>query len=94
MAESKTKQPYEVLDFDIDAYRELEDGDVLASAYAAVTGPDEELVIEKTTFTADRAKVWLSGGTDKKRYLVTVYMPTRDGRLLEAEFTIHVKDKK
>lgn len=95
MAELKYKQPNEILDFDIDAYNELDDGDAILNVQASYEGPDRALVIEKANVIADtRIKIWTSGGTDGEKYLITIYMVTRAGRLLESEFTLSVRNLK
>lgn len=90
--ETKYKQPFEVLDFDIDASRYINDSDSIASASAIVTGADNLLVVEKVTFDGPIAKVWISGGANNVRYKVTVYIVSAQGRAVEAEFMMEVED--
>lgn len=88
------KQPFEVLDIDIDCTRVCGDDDSIASVVASYTGPDQALSIEAYTvpYSDQTVKVVTYLGTDRKRYKVTGYMVTTKGRLLEFEFTIAVKD--
>lgn len=89
---TKRKQPYEVLDFDIDFTKRMPDGDSLVAVQATVQGIDESLTVERTTFDGPIAKVYLAGGTSSVTYKVTVMVVTADGRALEYEFNIFVKD--
>lgn len=90
--ELKTKQPAEVTDFDVDFTKELADGDSLADIAAFYTGPDDALYLEKATPLDYRAKLWFSSGTDKATYKVTGYGVTVQGRVIEFEFQILVRD--
>jgi hypothetical protein len=92
MAEKKFKQPSEVLDFDIIADKRLTDDDSIVSAGATFSGPDSNLVIMRVTWSGTVAKVWLSGGTDGCTYKVTVEILTANGRQIESEFYVQVKD--
>lgn len=90
------KQPNEVLDYDIECVREMPEGDSIASVTAYITGPDEELFVE-TVGTVDYsptvAKIRLSGGTNLKKYKVTLLIITLDGLLIESEFNIRIRDE-
>lgn len=90
------KQPSEILDYDIECAREMAYGDAIESATGFITGPDDELFIEtigKVAYSDTVAKVRLSGGTNLKRYKVTLLIITRDGLLIESEFNIRIKDE-
>lgn len=87
---SFSKQPVEVLDYDVDCSEWLASDDVLASATAAVDGTG--LVIDSVLVSSPRVKVWLSGGTDGSSYKITVTITTDDGRIKQVEFRVRVKD--
>ena len=90
------KQPNEILDYDIECARQMAHGDSIESVTAYFTGPDEELFIETVgpvDYSPTIAKVRLSGGTNLKRYKVTLLIITRDGLLIESEFNIRIKDE-
>ncbi len=93
MAEVKQKQPFEILDYDLNFSRDL-DGDTIASVSAAYTGPDDGLEMEARTVDYDDEviKVITAYGTDKKRYKITVYVVTTGGRVIESEFILAIKD--
>ena len=89
------KQPREVKDYDITYTDWLVDGDTLFEITAEVeclTGNDTSLVVDKTEFTADRAKFWLSGGASGNRYKLTALADTNLGRRDESEIIVVVKD--
>lgn len=93
-----TKQPGEILDYDVSfveflALRE----DTIAQpipggAYSVSVDADPGITIEETSVTAGIVKVWLSGGTDGESYKVTVKVTTTGSREKHAEFTIKVKE--
>lgn len=90
--ERKTKQPREEEDFDIICTRRLGAGDSITGVTATYTGPDLALVIERVEWSDTVAKVWVSGGTDKKNYKITALITTALGRTLEGDFILIVKD--
>lgn len=56
-----TKDPDEVLDYDIDWSARLASGETIStSSWSVVSGT---VVIDSNSKTDDRTKVWLSGGT-------------------------------
>ena len=91
--EKKTKQPHEVLDFDFEAMRRMDDDDVITDASASVTGDDAALLLEAVTWTDTRVKVWLAAGNDLKNYKITVLITTFGGRVFEGEFVLFVKER-
>ncbi|VTU38255.1 hypothetical protein H4CHR_04378 [Variovorax sp. PBS-H4] len=90
------KQPRETWDYDIDYAGDMPVGDKVVSASASVvciTDPtDTALTKGSVTFTDLASKVWLSGGTDKHSYKITVFATTEGGRELEDEFILNVKE--
>lgn len=93
MADKKTKQSAEILDFDFIADKRLTNNDQIINVTAAFTGPDSALVIERTTWTTNVAKVWLSGGTNGVTYEVTATIYTFNGRKMEGQFMLLVRDQ-
>lgn len=91
------KQPAEVKDYDID-YAEWLDpmGDAIDEVTVSVvclTDPsDAALVVGPVEATSKKAKLWVSGGTDRQRYKVTVQVVTQGGRVDESELMFSVKD--
>jgi len=95
---TRTKQPGEEKDYDIDyapwllpmddSLDEIEDVVV-----ECITDPaDTSLVCLESALTATTCKLWMSGGTDGQRYKVTVQVRTVGGRLDESELVFKIKD--
>lgn len=88
-----TKQPAETLDYDIRCDKRMDASDVIVSVTASVSGPDNNLLIPRTTHYDDTiAKVYLEGGTNDATYKITLLVITLNGRTIETEFLVHVKD--
>lgn len=85
------KQPADVKDYDIDYSQWLVSGDAIATATAVVD--QAGLVVDSTFASTNKVKVWLSGGASGVKYKVTVTVSTDDGRVLQHEFVIKVKDR-
>lgn len=87
---SFTKQPVEVVDYDLDYTDWLTAGDNVASA--VVTVDIVGLTIDSVLINDPRVKIWISGGTDKITYKLTVTTTTDEGRVKQNEFKVKVKD--
>lgn len=87
---SYSKQPVEVLDYDIDYSQWLTAGDNVESVTVGIAPPG--LVLESTFINDPRVKLWLSGGENGARYKLTVTMTSADGRVKQDEFNLKVKD--
>ena len=85
-----TKQPGEKESYTIDYSDDLTDGDEVISATVVVTPTG--LVHSATDQRADSVRVWLSGGASGTKYKVEVTATTGDGRVLQDEFTVTVKE--
>lgn len=88
----KRKQPREIEDFDIICAKRMSDDDTITSVTASYSGPDQSLVIERCTWTDTVAKIWTSGGTDMVTYKITALIHTANGRLIEVDFHLEVRD--
>jgi len=86
----QTKQPKEVLDFDVEYADWIPSGDTLSSA--VITVDDAGLTIDSHSISGTIVKVWLSGGVHGVKYKVTVLTTTTDGRIEESEFFLKVKE--
>jgi hypothetical protein len=88
-----TKQPSEVLDYDIDAGDWLPEDDFIVSA--STTGA-AGITIDSTSILAGTdgrvVKVWLSGGTSGVTYKLETTVTTDDGRVKQSEWTVQVKE--
>lgn len=91
------KQPSEIKDYTI-SYADwlTEVGDSINNATVTVIcktdQSDTSLVVNSVHISPTSVTVWLSGGTDRRKYKVTVQASTVGGRLDESEFLIVVKD--
>lgn len=85
-----TKQPVDVLDYDVDYSEWLSDNDNVQSAEISVTPTG--LTVDSHFVNDPRVKINLSGGTDGVTYKVTVTATTIDGRIKQDEFKIKVKE--
>lgn len=87
-----TKQPAEVESYTIDYSDDLIDGDTISATTVVVSGNDAALLMQGKSADSTSLRIWLSGGTDRERYKVTATVTTSDGRVLQDEFLISVKD--
>ena len=85
-----TKQPVDVLDYDIDYSQWLTTGDNVESINVAVE--PSGLTVDNTFVNDPRVKIYLSGGTDGTTYKITVTTTTADGRVKQDEFKLKVKE--
>lgn len=91
------KQPDEVKDYDIDYSAWLAPMvDSISSTAVTINclnDPlDTTLICDSFSYSADRVKLWMSGGTANKKYKVTVDTTTIGGRLDESELIFSIKD--
>jgi len=73
-----TKDPAAVLDYKMDWSSWLDDGDTIISH--TVTSPDG-LSVDKSSIDDVSVIFWLSGGTDRREYPVSVQVGTAHGRV-------------
>ena len=84
------KQPAEKESYSIEYAEDLIDADSIESV--VVTVAPLGLVIVSSLVVGTRVKVLVSGGTDGAKYKVTATATTDDGRILQDEFFIKIKD--
>jgi hypothetical protein len=91
-----TKQPADVLDYDLDFSDWLTGTDVLTGVVATASGPEEsnpeDLQIQSASIVGQTAKIWISGGISGSTYKVTATISTSEGRVKQLEFKIRVRD--
>lgn len=90
------KQPSEILDYDIECAKDMSYGDSVASASVSISGPDDDLLVEAAgpvAYSDSVIKLRLSGGTNLKKYKVTLVIVTLNGLVVEGDFTIRIKDE-
>lgn len=84
-----SKNPADVLDYDVRFYRWLSEGDTVSEATATITG--DSAVIDEVEVAEQTVKVWISGGTVGETYHVTVTATTQQGRVKEVCFDLKIK---
>lgn len=90
-----TQQPAERLSYTFSYEDFLTDGDNVVTATAQVTATDGlavDLVADAVSVFDPRVKFWVRGGTAGRRYKVTIDVSTADGRELQDELIIRIKD--
>lgn len=103
MAIQFSKQPREVVDYDIDMteYFEPLGSDEIVSALIEVdpttspvleVGPGVHAEYDLVGSPAHTLKIWLGGGVDGTRYKVTAVITTADARVEEVEFFVKVRE--
>lgn len=96
-----TKQPVEVLDYDIDFSEFLSDGDTLVTigdppvpSPLNVTVSPSGLTLGLTVVRDSKViKQWVSGGTDGQKYKITITATSNAGRVVQVEFIVRVKEE-
>lgn len=100
-----SKQPNDVLDYDVDMADWFADipGDNISDIAVSVTSAIEEVptlvagpaphpAVVKLGTEPTRFKVWLGGGTDYTTYTVTCVVRTQADRVKEVEFNVKVRN--
>lgn len=85
-----TKQPADVEDYDVSYVDYLEARGDTGDIHTVVAEPGITVVL--STLVAGVVKVWLSGGTDKEDYKITVTLETTGGRTKQVEFVVRVRE--
>ena len=93
---SFTKQPGDILDYDVDYSAWLIEGDAVSASTVLIEllagqSPGTLAVSGKNNLTS-RVKLWLTGGANGDSYKVTVTMTSTEGRVKQDEFTMKVKE--
>src|SRR5438128_448924 len=90
-----TKQPNEIETYSISYNDDLTVNDNLTGSATVTVAPAGLVVDYSTVIDAPgdhRVRVKVSGGTSGVKYKVTVLVNTADGRRLEDEFYVKIKD--
>ena len=85
-----TKQPRETESYTVNYTDDLTEGDEII----AVTGNvlPEGIELMSVTHDGTTVRVWLRGGTVGVKYKVEIIVTTGDGRVLEDEFIVTIKE--
>lgn len=84
------KQPDETESYTIDYTDDLTDGDGVVSV--SVTVAPATITLVSTNFDLTSLRIWLSGGLAGVKYKATATATTGDGRVLQDEFFVTVKE--
>lgn len=84
-----TKDPDAVLDYQVNWFRWLIEGDFIT---AVAFDPDSGITVEDSSFTDTTTTVWLSGGTVGVTYKVVCHITTDAGREDDRTLQIAVKE--
>jgi hypothetical protein len=86
------KNPFDLLDYDVDYIRWLNGDDVVISAEAAVESPDVTFSVGFVEFTDEVVKVWVGGGASGEQSDVRVDAFTALGRVKRVCFRMRIRD--
>lgn len=94
---TKTKQPSERLDYDLDFSEFLPEDDELSedgSGVVTVVSPTGALAIDAVSVLpgGKTVKIWAAGGVDGATYKITVTATSNGNRIKESEIKIKVKE--
>jgi len=87
---SYDKQPVEVETYTINYSLDLNQGDRVTGS--EVMAEPSGLTVAITTVENSRVRIRVSGGTNNVRYKVTTTSQTVEGRVMQDEFFVKVKD--
>ena len=92
-----TKQPVEIIDYDIDYSEWLapvaDDLDAVHTFVECLSDPaDTSLQVDRVRFTATTVKLWIKGGTHGARYKDTVTVTTTYERVDQSELIFTIKE--
>ena len=80
------KDPDAVLDYKMDWTAWMDETDIIVASSWEVDS--DEIVVDSDSFTDTDTTVWLSGGLNRKKYLITNSIETDDGRKDDRSFLI------
>lgn len=85
-----TKQPNEILDYDVDFTKWFSNRDDSPATYTTSLQPG--LILIESALVGNIVKLVIAGGTDGQAYKVTVRLTTNTNLVKEADFQIKVKE--
>jgi len=92
MASWPSKDPNDVLDYDIDWSRRLDSGDTISTSTFSLT-TDAGLTIASQSNTTTTSKVWLSGGTAGSTADILCRIVTADGRTMDQSVSLPIASR-
>jgi hypothetical protein len=84
-----TKQPDEILDYDVDYTDWFENREDSPASFTVAAEPG--ITIVSSGMAGPIVKVVLAGGTHGEKYKITVLLTTDEGLVKEADFTVTIK---
>jgi hypothetical protein len=90
MARWPSKDPNEILDYELDWSRRLDDGDTIASAEFSLVAP-AGLTIASQSFTETTAKVWLTSGTLGETAAILCRVETTGARVMDWSMSLEIQ---
>lgn len=90
MLGSFTQQPAEKEAYTVNYALDLNQGDRVTNSVATVSPGG--LTIVKTTVIDNSVRILLAGGTHSVRYKITVTTDTAEGRVMQDEFMVKVRE--
>jgi len=85
-----TKQPAEILDYDVDYAQWFSNRVDTPDSYAVTA--EAGITVVSTSLTGPVVKITLGGGTTGVKYKITARLTTLSGLVKEADFTVSVKE--
>jgi len=85
-----TKQPSEVLDYDVDYTEWFGPRTDSPEAHEVVVDPG--ITYKSSSLVGNIVQVTLSGGADQTDYKITVRLTTTNGLVREADFVVQVRE--
>jgi hypothetical protein len=92
MARWPSKDPGEILDYQLDWSRRLDAGDRIVTAAFSLTVP-AGLAIASQSFTDSAAKVWLTSGTAGEEAEILCRIDTEGGRTFEQSVHLAIAER-
>lgn len=93
--ETFTKQPSDVLDYDVDLRQWLaETGDGIQQVHVEIDPDDSDgLQLQSKAVYDEYMKLWLEGGKDRATYDISVTVDTSAGRIKQIDFRMRVRER-
>ena len=88
-----SKDPNEVLDYQIDWGERLQTGETISTSTWTITGSDSVLVEDNNSISGENTVIWLSAGTLGVRYLLTNRITTSGGRTMDQSVRLKIQSK-
>lgn len=85
-----TKDPDDVLDYDVDFVQWLPVGDRLVSAVSTISA--STATVNDTIVADGMVKVWIAGGAAGENAVVKVLATTEQGRTKDVSFRLQIRD--